>query len=473
MKVVKFGGDCLADASRIRGCRDILRATPGELAVVVAAVSGSTDDLIRAASCAARADDDDLRLLTGLRDRHLELIRDLFPPREQAPAVTALQLLMNELEDILHGVRLVGECTPRTLDLVMSFGERMSAQLFTAYLGVSGLPARLVDARGLIVTDGRHGEAGVDSAATYARLRAALRPAHGMPVLTGFIASTLEGATTTLGRNGSDYTASIVGAALGAELIEIWIHGDGVRSASPEHVRDTFVIPRLSYREAMELSYFGARIIHPFALLPAVESAIAIRVRGLDAAGQPGTLIADTVRPGDGALADAAGADGPVVGIASVDRVATINVEGSGMVGIPGMAARIFAAMAHAGVNIMMISQASSEQSICLVLRETESERALAALERELADEVRENRIQRFDRIQDLAIIAIIGERMRGHPGMSGRLFGVLGRVGVNVLVIAQGSSERNISFVVSRSDEGRALRALHAEFLSVRTGGG
>jgi aspartokinase/homoserine dehydrogenase 1 len=466
VKVVKFGGDCLCDASRIRSCADILGNTPDEAAVVVAAVAGSTDDLIHSAECAVRADDNDQRLLTGLRDRHLGLIRDLFPPREQASAITALQLLMNELEDILHGVRLVGECTPRTLDLVMSFGERLSAQLFTAYLGVAGLPARLVDARDLIVTDGRHGQARVDSAASYKRLRAALKPAQGIPVVTGFIAAAADGATTTLGRNGSDYTASIVGAALGVERIDIWVAQHGVRSASPEHVPDTFVIPRLTYREAMELSYFGARIIHPFALLPAVEGGIPIHVLGLDAPREPGTLIADAAYAGEPGVPADPGRS-PVAGIASVDHVATINVEGGGMMGIPGMAARIFTAMAHAGVNIMMISQASSEQSICLVLRESEAEGALAALERELADEVNENRIQRFDCMRDLAIIAVIGERMRGHPGMSGRLFSVIGREEVNVLAIAQGSSERNISFVVSRADEGLALRALHAEFLT------
>jgi bifunctional aspartokinase / homoserine dehydrogenase 1 len=457
VKIIKFGGDCLADPIRFRLCLDTLRTDSGAPAVVVSAVAGVTDALIRAADAAAGGEGSYPDLLDEIRDRHLALIRALLPPKDHSPPITALQLTLNELDDILHGVELVGECTPRTLDLVMSFGERIAAQLFTAYAGLAGIPGRFVDARDLIVTDGQHGRAVVDYAESYSRIRAALLPGGGIPVITGFIASTRGGATTTLGRNGSDYTASIVGAALGAEVIEIWTGAEGVRSASPEHVPDAFVLPQLSYREAMELSYFGARIIHPFALLPAVERGIPIRVRRLDAPGDPGTLI--------GEAASAAGT--PVAGLASVDRVATINVEGGGMIGIPGMAARIFAAMAHAGVNIMMISQASSEQSICLALREAEAERALAALEAELEEEVREKRIQRFECIRDLAIVAVIGDRMRGHPGMSGSLFSVLGREGINVLVIAQGSSERNISFVISRTDEARALRALHAEFLS------
>ena len=461
MRVVKFGGDCLADASRFAVSRDIIVRSGPETVVVVAAVGDTTDRLIESTALAARGEDGYLRILEALRDRHLGIVRALLPPREHAPAVTALQLLLNELEDILHGVELVGDCTPRTLDLVMSFGEQISAQLLTACLGVAGVAARLVDARELIVTDGRHGRASVDYASSYARLAGALPPGGGIPVLAGFIASSREGATTTLGRDGSDYSASIVAAGIGAELIEIWTAREGVRSASPEHVSGAFVIPRLSYREAMELSYFGARIIHPFALLPAVERGIPIRVRRLEAPEDEGTLITGAPAP----------ESSPVTGIASVDRVASINVEGGGMIGIPGMAARIFSTMAHAGVNIMMISQASSEQSICLVLREAEADRALAALERELEVEVREKRIQRFECIRDLAIVAVIGERMRGHRGMSGRLFSVLGREGINILVIAQGSSERNISFVISGEDESRALRALHAEFLERRPG--
>jgi aspartokinase/homoserine dehydrogenase 1 len=275
-------------------------------------------------------------------------------------------------------------------------------------------------------------------------------------VLTGFIASTSQGVTTTLGRNGSDYTASIVAAALDAEAIEIWTALEGVRSAAPAHVSRAFVIPKLSYREAMELSYFGARIIHPFALLPVVEKGIPILVRSLQAPLAPGTLISSA--PGSSTCA--------VAGIASVDQVAIINVEGGGMIGVPGMAARIFASMAHAGVNIIMISQASSEQSICLVMREAEAEGALESLRRELEQELREKRIQRFEVIRGCAVIAVIGEGMRGHPGLSGRVFGVMGREGVNVLAIAQGSSERNISFVVSAAEQSRALSSLHAEFL-------
>jgi bifunctional aspartokinase / homoserine dehydrogenase 1 len=281
-----------------------------------------------------------------------------------------------------------------------------------------------------------------------------------VPVITGGIASTPEGTTFVLGW--SDYSAFLVGGALKAELIEIWTDVDGVMSADPRHVPDAFIVRELNYQEAMEMSYFGARILHPQGMIPAVEEGIPIRIRHGLRPEETGTLIS----------AGASRSRSPLRGIASIDRVALVNIEGGGMVGIPGVAARVFGALARARVNIMMISQASSEHSICLVFRETESGRALEALQAELDPELETNSIQPPGLRGDLVIVAVIGENMRGTPGISGRLFSALGQAGVNVLVIAQGSSERNISLVIGKKDEGAALRAVHAAFLAEGGGG-
>jgi aspartokinase/homoserine dehydrogenase 1 len=275
-------------------------------------------------------------------------------------------------------------------------------------------------------------------------------------VITGFIAATAEGVTTTLGRNGSDYTASLVAAALGASVIEIWTDVDGVLSADPRYVPEAFVLDEITFQEAMELSYFGAKVIHPYTMIPAVEHEIPVRIRNTFAPEGDGTWIVPERSAGGARIA---------TGIASVENVALINVEGGGMVGLPGVASKVFTALANAGVNIIMISQASSEHSICVVCRQEQASAALAGLRIELAAELAQKKIQEFELIEDLEIVAVIGERMRGTPGISARVFGALGDEGVNVLAIAQGSSEMNISFVVHGDDRERTLQVVHRAF--------
>ena len=460
-RVIKFGGSSLADSERLDRALAVAgqRLAAGGVAVF-SAMGGTTDRLIDAAHTAAGGGDT-REQIAELRTRHVQAVHDLCPPRAQSAILTRLQLLLSELEDVLHGVSLLRECSPRTLDLVMSFGERLITTMTAALLAERGAPARLVDARALIVTDAEHGRAAVQFAVTYERIRATLRPAlqaraPALCVVPGFIGASGAGVTTTLGRDGSDYTASLLAAGLQAGELEIWTDVDGVLSADPRHVPEAFVIPQLSYQEAMEMSYFGARVIHPHTLIPVMEQRIPVHVRNTRRPEQAGTRI--THQPSADSRA--------ITGIASVDSIALVNVEGGGMLGACGMAARVLGALARGQINVMMISQASSEHSICLVLRAAEADAALAALHAELALELETRRIDHFEVQRDLAIVAIIGEHMRGTPGIAGQLFAALGAHGINVLAIAQGSSERNISLVIAERDEREALRVIHAAFL-------
>ena len=463
MRVLKFGGSSLADGERIKAVTTIVAsaAEAERLAVVLSAMKGVTDLLISAARKAEEGPDGFRPILDRIRTQHVEAARHLFAAADQSAALTPIALLCNELEEILHGVELIRECSARTLDLIMSFGERLSCDLASAYFRTQGLSAETVDARELVLTDDRFGSAAVDFGASYARIDKRLAAVSGIPVIPGFIGATDRGVTTTLGRNGSDYTASIIAAGVGAREIEIWTDVDGVLSADPRLVPEAFVIPTISYEEAMELSYFGAKVIHPYTMVPAVEKDIPLLIKNSLNPGAPGTrIVASAVMRREGGR--------PVTGIASIEGISLVNIEGGGMMGIPGFAARTFSALAKAGINIIMISQASSEHTICLVFRTGEGENAVAALNQELAFELSTHRIERFQLMSDLVVVSAIGENMHGTPGIAGRVFSALGREGINILVIAQGSSERNISFVVRRKDHIAALRTIHSEFLSV-----
>jgi aspartokinase/homoserine dehydrogenase 1 len=458
MKILKFGAGCLKGPEQISAVKDIVALTARQqpVAVVLSALAGTTD-LLAASTVEAEGGDESYHdQVAGLLDRHLQAVRVLFPPREHASVITAVQLLINELEEILHGVELIRECSPRTLDLVLSFGERLSCTLVAAYLRQQELPARMVDARELIFTDNRHGKAVVDFQQSYTQIRRRLASREEIPVITGFIASTAEGVTTTLGENGADYTASLIAAGLQAGRIEIWTDQEGVMSADPAFVKEAFMIPALSYQEAMELSYFGARIIHPYTMVPALEQDIPMVIKNILRPEDAGTLIAREVQPQPHAI----------TGIACIDDISLVNVEGGGMIGLKGIAARIFGALARATVNVIMISQASSEHSICLGFKEKNPERVLDALRQELSVEIAAKRVEDFTLLENMVIIAVIGENMRGTPGLSGRLFSALGNAGINVFAIAQGSSERNISFMIRAADKAEALRTIHNAFL-------
>jgi aspartokinase/homoserine dehydrogenase 1 len=461
---MKFGGSSLADAERFAGVRTIVRraSEEEEIAVVLSAMKGVTNQLQEAASAAEAGDPRYKTIIDELDRRHRDTIDALEIDESSTGIRETVAAFTDELRNVLHGVELVKECSPRIMDFVLSFGERLSCSLAAADLTSRGVAASMVDARKIIVTNDAHGNAAVDFPTSYQRTAhalhqdgAAAQEGHPVPVITGFIASSADGVTTTLGRNGSDFTASLVAAAVNADVIEIWTDVDGVFSADPRTVSDAFVVDRISVQEAMELSYFGAEVIHPYTMIPAVEKQIPLRIRNSLNPEAMGTWI--THEPAESGRL--------ITGIASIQNVALINVEGGGMVGIPGMASRVFGALADAGVNIIMISQASSEHSICIVCRDAEAKAALESLKAELREELETKKIQEFQLMTDLEIVAAIGEKMRGTPGISGKLFSALGEEGVNVLAIAQGSSETNISFVIQREERAEALNCIHRAF--------
>jgi aspartokinase/homoserine dehydrogenase 1 len=378
------------------------------------------------------------------------------PEALNTPVWTEAKKLLSELEMVLTGIDLVRECSPRSYDLVASFGERISCTLFTYYLQSLGTDAWMLDTRQAIRTSDNYGSASVYFDETYSNLRKAIGSREGIPVVTGFIGSTGDGSTTTLGRNGTDYTASLVGGALDASEVQIWTDVDGVLSANPQMVTGAFVLPEINYQEAMEMSYFGAEVIHPSTLIPAIEKDIPVFIKNTLNPAAPGTKIAREVKS----------QERPITGIASIKNVSLINIEGGGMIGVVGTASRVFKALAEASVNVMIISQASSEHSICVVVRTAQADRAVNALKAELAEEIELRKIASIDPVRELEVVAVIGENMRGTPGISGRLFSSLGTAGINVLAIAQGSSERNISFVIHEADTKNALNTIHEAFL-------
>jgi aspartate kinase len=363
------------------------------------------------------------------------------------------------LYGIYRGIGWLGELSPRSLDAIASFGERLSCAQIAAIFENAGIAAEYVDARELILTDANFGQAAVDFAATGANIQKALTPLveeNIVPVVTGFIAATKDGITTTLGRSGSDYTGAIVGAALGSEEIWIWTDVDGVMTADPRYVAGARHLPEISYREAAEMSYFGAKVIHPKTMLPAIEKNIPIRIKNTFNPSHPGTLISGKTDT----------ANGVVKNVTSIDDLALVAVEGHGMMGVPGVAARIFTALAHAGVNVMMISQASSEHNICLIIPRKDQQRAVDALQNEFAEDIACKMIDSIRLRKDVAIIAVVGEGMRGIPGIAGKTFEAAAREKVNVIAIAQGSSELNISLVVDQCDVRRAVQAIHDAFI-------
>ncbi len=462
MKVFKFGGSSVAGADEIeRVMAWISRAYTAdrEIAVVLSAMGGVTDTLIETARKAACGDSGYVTPMREIESRHIRVVEALFPLEAKGSVVSPLRRLFHELESVLHGVFLLRELSPRTLDLVMSFGERCSCRIVASALEGRGIGADFVDARRLIRTDDHFGAARVDFSVTNERIASFWKRREKLPVVTGFLGATERGETTTLGRGGSDYTAAILGAALDAEEVVIATDVDGVLTADPRMVSQAFPLRALSYEEAMEMSHFGARVIHPPTMQPLEDQGIPIRICNTFHPAFEGTVISSD--PGEG--------DFLVKGISSIDRVALLLVQGSGMVGVPGVSMRLFGALARGGINVVLITQASSEHTICLAVDSEAAQRAREAIEAEFALEIGAHLIDPVVVEGERAIVAAVGEGMRRKPGIAGRLFQALGRNGINVVAIAQGSSERNISIVVSRAEEGKAVRVIHDAFF--RTG--
>lgn len=459
MRILKFGGSSVATAARIESVMTILEpAWHGPVGVVFSAFGGVTDQLIQL-SRQALAGEPYQELLGAVEKRHLDAVRDLIGVTHQSSVLAQVKIQFNELEDVLHGIFLVRECTPRTLDYIMSFGERLSAFIIAQALQHRGHAVSYLDARQLIRTNSDFGAAKVDFATTDRQIATYLNENPGAHIITGFIGATAQGETTTLGRSGSDYTAAIFAGALQAAVLEIWTDVDGMLTADPRLVKKAFSLPELTYEEAMELSHFGAKVIFPATMQPAMAHNIPILVKNTFNPTHPGTRIAREATNGK-----------LIKGISSVNNISLLNITGSGLVGVVGVSSRVFATLAHAKVNVVLISQASSEHSICIAIEAAATDRATAALEHEFRSEIREEYMDPVAVTRHLAIIALVGNGMQHQAGSSGRMFSALGKNGINVIAIAQGSSERNISAVILASDVSKALNVLHdAFFLSDR----
>ena len=466
MLTLKFGGTSVGNADAIAQTVSVIAHTKAHdthVTVVTSAMSGVTDLLVNSAGAAAAGQRQPfLDAREVLYEKHLTAAKALIDSEEERSVyeqhVTEQLAFFSRL---CSSINVLGELTPRGLDVVSGLGERMSAPLLAAALRAKGVEAVWVDAAEIVVTDDNFGEAAPLLIPACARVQSRLKPMieEGVtPVVTGFVGATETGIPTTLGRGGSDFSAAILGTCLPADEIQIWTDVNGILSTDPRIVPQARTLKQLSYNEAAELAYFGAKVLHPKTLLPAIERGIPVRILNTFTPDGPSTVI--TREPQKNGLVKA---------ISAIRDLTLMNVEGRGMMGVPGIAARTFRAVADVKANVLMISQASSEQSICFVVRRSRSDDVQQALETEFERELERHYIDRVRPVHDVVIVAVVGSGMRGTPGIAGRLFSALGKAGVNVIALAQGSSESNISLVVARDDLETAVRAIHQTFFQDR----
>ena len=462
MLVLKFGGTSVGNAAAIAQTVDILatHAACGRIVGIVSAMSGVTNMLLAKAAAAADGDSEGVDAArAALLAPHRAALVELLPPSDQRRATeTRLAALSDEVARLLYSVYVLRELSPRARDRIVSFGERMSSVLIAAALDARGTPAQAVASDTLIVTDSAFGAAAPLLDNTADKAPAALAPlfeAGLTPIVTGFFGADERGITTTLGRGGSDYSASILGYALNADEIWIWTDVDGVMTADPRLVADAHTIAAISYAEATELAYFGAKVIHPKTMHPAMEREIPIWIKNTFQPDAPGTRIGPESSNGGVARA-----------LASISSVASITVEGRGQIGVSDVTARVFSAVGRGGANVYMISQASSQHSVTFIVPDSQADSSLAALRAEFDIDLARANVLSIDAERELAIVAVVGAGMRGTPGVAGRVFGTMGVEGINIHAIAQGSSELNISFVVAAQDVNRAVAALHRAFV-------
>ncbi len=456
MKILKFGGSSVATPERIQSVIEITKPyiKNGKIAIIFSAFGGTTDALIQLSKLALEGNVNYKTILAEVEKRHLDTVRALIDVQKQSGILAQVKFMMNELEDVLHGTFLVRERTKRTLDYIMSFGERLSAYIISEAYKDRGIVAEYLDTRSIVRTDTNFGYAKVDFEVTNKLIQEYLKQHTNLQIITGFIGTSESGETTTIGRSGSDYTAAIFAGALKAEALEIWTDVDGMMTADPRLVKKAFTVPQMSYEEAMELSHFGAKVIFPSTMQPAMASSIPI-------------LIKNTFNPTfKGTVISAEAANGKLIkGISSVNNISLLNLQGSGLLGVAGVSMRLFGTLGREKINIILISQASSEHSICFAIESQYVKHAKAVIEKEFQYEIRGEEIDEVQVEDGLSIVAVVGEGMKHSPGTSGRMFSALGKNGVNVSAIAQGSSELNISAVVKQVDIAKALNALHEAF--------
>ena len=465
MLVWKFGGSSVGSADAFRKVVHIVSeaAKPEEQVVVVAsAMSGVTNALIEGAQAAAHGEHEHYqRIKAELLNKHLGTVDELgLDPQVRLDVSSLVEDRLHDFDRFCRSVAILRELTPRGLDLISSLGERLSVAILAGALNTAGTKAQAVEATELIVTDDSFGQANPLMAETRNRTTKVLGPllARGIvPVVTGFIGATADGVTTTLGRGGSDYTAAILGACLSADEILISSDVDGIMTADPRIVSDAYTLPKMTYTEAGELAYFGAKVLHPKTIQPAAEQNIPLRAVNTFNPSHPGTLLVPELEAGSS----------PTKAVTVIKDLSLITVEGRGMLGVPGIAARTFAAVARRGVNVLMISQSSSEQHICFVVPQARSQEVVTSLEEELRLEIHQRDIDNIRRQDDVAIVAAVGVGISRTPSVAAQITGALGRRGINIAVIAHGSSEANFSMVVSLQEADEAVRAIHQDVVA------
>jgi aspartokinase/homoserine dehydrogenase 1 len=466
MKVLKFGGSSVANAENIQKVAGILIQNNEPHIVVVSALGGVTDALINTGIRAEKKDETYKDVLLQLEKKHLDTARALLPITHQSSCLSMIKQQFNALEEICNSVFYLNELSLRTKDRIISFGELLSSKIIAAFLHSKNIDHKWLDSRELIKTNNNYGFAAVDFESTNKLIEEAITLSDNLPVgryakifiAPGFIASDDEGNTTTLGRGGSDYTAAIFAAAINASSLEIWTDVNGIMTADPRWVTNAKTIERISYQEAMELSHFGAKVIYPPTIQPVMLKNIPTLIKNTFQPNEKGTTIEH--------LSNSPSADGGIItGISSINTIALLSLEGSGMIGIPGFSKRLFEALANEKINVILITQSSSEHSICVAINAADAAKAKRAVDKTFEIEIAQKKVEPLKIEDGQSIIALVGDKMKSHPGISGKMFDALGRNGINVRAIAQGSSERNISAVIAYTDIIKAVNVLHEAF--------
>ena len=458
MQVLKFGGTSVANPENINKVVAIVKESvkKDKTIVVVSALGGVTDLLLSTASLAAAGEEFYKEKLSTIEQRHIEAVKRLIPIAQQSSLLSLVKKSCNEIEDICNGIFLLGELTARSKDRIAYYGEWISSQIITATFNNNGVEAIWQDSRNLIITNSAFTSAEVDFKITDKKISEFFTSQNGsLFILPGFISSDKNGVTTTLGRGGSDYTAAIIASALNAQVLELWTDVSGMMTADPRITSNARIIPAISYQEAMELSHFGAKVIYPPTIQPVMGKGIPVWIKNTFAPEDSGTVI-EAVANGGGDI---------VRGISSINNIALLSLEGSGMVGIPGFSKRLFEALSSERINVILITQSSSEHSICVGIDANDSQKAKDAVDTAFSNEIALQKVEPLIIETELSIVALVGESMKNHTGISGRMFSAMGRNGVNIRAIAQGSSEKNISVVIATKDVKKAINVLHEEF--------
>ena len=462
MKVLKFGGSSVASSENINKVINIVKDSSykNNIVLVVSALGGVTDLLLEAGTLACKNNASYLEIFKTLEEKHLQITRELIPVNNQSGVLGTVKKMLNKLENTLEGVFLINELSAKTSDKIVSFGELLSSYIISEALKNRDLDAVLKNSQELIITNENFSNAAVKFDKTNAAIGQFFKEnKHKIVVLPGFVASTENGENSTLGRGGSDYTAAIIAAAVNASILLIWTDVSGMFTANPKMVKEAFPIKNISYQEAMELSHFGAKVLYPPTIQPVLKKEIPISIKNTFDAKADGTLITKV-----------SSNNNPIKGISHIENMALITLEGGGMVGIPGFSKRLFGALSEQKINVSLITQASSEHSICIAISNNDVEKAKEAIDDEFSYEMEHHKVDELVIEKNNAIIALVGDNMKSHQGISGKMFSTLGRNNVNIRAIAQGASEKNISAVISHKDIKKALNALHAEFFENQT---